>query len=240
MIFAFITGEQWLINQQLNTNALLWWKEHQPQAKFISMGTSCSYEEGRDLSEENYLEGKPIQGLFTYGMCKRMLHIGQQSLHKQFGLNYLTLVPSTLYGPGYHTDDRQLHFIFDLIRKSLDFKYKNIPVVLWGNGSQRRELVYIDDFIHSLLDLSEKASNDLINIGAGEDYSIKEFIEKIFNFLNLDVSKVQYDLTKYVGAKSKMLSVKKHKEILGYTTKTPLNVGLKSTIEWMETTFYKN
>src|SRR5262249_14153961 len=112
-------GEQWILNQQINTNVLSWWSRLQPQAKLIAMGTSCAYAPDRELSEENYLEGLPIESLFTYAMTKRMLLVGLEALARQFNLRYLCLVPSTLYGPGYHTDGRQMHFIFDLIRKIL-------------------------------------------------------------------------------------------------------------------------
>ncbi|MGK7958009.1 MAG: NAD-dependent epimerase/dehydratase family protein, partial [Crocosphaera sp.] len=110
-------GEQWIINQQMNTHVLTWWQKHQPQAKFICMGTSCAYDPDLPLVEENYLTGMPISSLFTYAMTKRMLYAGLLALNKQYGLKYLCLVPSTLYGTGYHTDGRQMHFIFDLIRK---------------------------------------------------------------------------------------------------------------------------
>ena len=69
-------GEQWLINQQINTNVLSWWQRRQPQAKLIAMGTSCAYAPDRELIEENYLEGQPIDSLFTYAMTKRMLYVG--------------------------------------------------------------------------------------------------------------------------------------------------------------------
>src|SRR5439155_13507909 len=128
----------WIINQQINTNVLTWWQMFQPQAKLIGVGSSCSYPPDRPLSEENYLVGEPIESLYTYAMTKRMMLVGMQALHRQFGLNYLCLVPSTLYGPGYHTDGRQMHFIFDLIRKILRGKRYGEPVVLWGDGHQSR------------------------------------------------------------------------------------------------------
>src|SRR5919205_3498976 len=66
-------GEQWVINQKMNINVLTWWQERQPQAKLISMGTSCAYAPELELTEENYLLGLPIESLFTYAMTKRML-----------------------------------------------------------------------------------------------------------------------------------------------------------------------
>lgn len=223
-------GEQWIINQKINTHVLSWWHERQPQAKLISMGTSCSYEEGQELSEENYLKGSPIPGLYTYGMCKRMLHVGQISLAKQFGQKYLTVVPSTLYGPGYHADGRQMHFIFDLIRKILLYKHKGETMTLWGDGNQRRELVFVGDFVDTLIMLDECVENDLYNIGAGEDYSIREFAGFICGITKVDPINIHYDTSKYVGAKLKMLSVKKIDSLLPNRKKTPLQEGLAIAI----------
>lgn len=225
-------GEQWIINQQINTNVLAWWKEHQPQAKMICMGTSCAYAPEKELVEEKYLDGMPIESLFTYAMTKRMLYVGLLALNKQFGLKYLCLVPSTLYGPGYHTDGRQMHFIFDLIRKIVRGKMYDEPVILWGDGYQRRELVYVEDFVKTMLRLNSVRENDLINIGAGEEFTIRCFADIICNKVGYDFNKIQFDTTRYVGAKSKCLSTGKLKNILPALQLTPLETGLEKTIEW--------
>lgn len=225
-------GEQWIINQQINSNVLTWWQQHQPQAKLITMGTSCSYAPDMELKEENYLIGTPIESLYTYAMTKRMMQVGLQSISKQFGLKYLTAVPSTLYGLNYHTDGRQMHFIFDLIRKIIRGKEFGEKVELWGDGHQRREIVYIDDFISILLKLSSTADNEIINIGAGEDYSIREFATKICDIVGYDFSLIGFDTSKYVGAKSKCLNVHKLKTLLPNQKLTPLEQGLRKTIEW--------
>src|SRR5262249_14964774 len=142
----FHPGEQWIINQQINTNVLNWWQKCQFQAKIICIGTSCAYAPEMQLVEQNYLLGEPTSSLFTYAMTKRMQYVGLLAIHKQFGGRYLCVVPSTLYGPDYHTDARQMHFIYDLIRKIVHGKLYGKEVVLWGDGYQRRELIHIDDF----------------------------------------------------------------------------------------------
>jgi GDP-L-fucose synthase len=225
-------GEQWIINQQINSNVLTWWQQSQPQAQLISMGTSCSYAPDMELKEEYYLTGTPIDSLYTYAMTKRMMQVGLQALNKQFGLKYLTVVPSTLYGLNYHTDGRQMHFIFDLIRKIIRGKEFGDKVELWGDGHQRREIVYIDDFINIMLKLSTKLDNDIINIGAGEDYSIRDFASKICDVVGYDFSKIGFDTSKYVGAKSKCLNVQKLKTLLPDNKMTSLEDGLRKTIEW--------
>ena len=225
-------GEQWIINQQINTNVLKWWKEHQPQAKIICMGTSCAYDPDMELVEDNYLIGKPIESLFTYAMTKRMLSAGLIALNKQFGLRYLCLVPSTLYGPGYHTDGRQMHFIFDLIRKIIRGKIYGEPVVLWGDGYQRRELVYVEDFVEIMTRLSATSENDLINIGAGGEFTIRHFAELICKKVDYDFNKIQFDTSRYVGAKSKCLNTDKLKGLLPGLQLTSLEEGLGKTIDW--------
>lgn len=226
-------GEQWVINQKINTHVLDFWQKHQKQAKLIAMGTSCGYAPESRLDESHYLDGQPIESLFTYGMTKRMLLVGLQALAKQYGLKYLYAIPSTLYGPNYHTDGRQMHFIFDLIRKILRGKIQGEPVVLWGDGHQRREVVHVEQFVSHLLEVNTKVENTLINIGAGEEYSIRQFAEIICKQVGYPFEKIAFDTSKYVGAKSKVLSVDKLKSILPVWDPIPLQDGLSETIEWM-------
>ncbi len=226
------SGEQWLINQKINTNVLSYWQEFQPQAKLVSMGTSCSYDPSFELKEENYLKGIPIDSLFTYAMTKRMLYSGMLALNKQHGMKYMCFVPSTLYGPGYHAEKKQMHFIFDLIRKIILGKTTGKPVVLWGDGHQKRELVYVDDFVDIMLKVSERHENELVNIGAGKEFSIREFAKMICDQVGYDFDKIEFDTSRYVGAKSKCLDVEKLKGMLPGYKMTPLKDGLSKTVEW--------
>jgi GDP-L-fucose synthase len=229
-------GEQFVNNQKINTNIIEWWRNEQQQAKFIFIGTSCAYSPEGNLVETEYMKGEPIESLYTYAMTKRMLLQGARAMNKQYGLNWLCLVPSTLYGPNYHTDGRQMHFIFDIVDKILKGKYSNQQVSLWGNGYQKRELVYTDDFVRSLIKLSDLISNELINIGSGEDFTIREFAKKISHIVNYDSSLIAYDLSKYVGATSKKLSIEKligiYPEYLNDSL--PLDNGLEILINWFK------
>jgi GDP-L-fucose synthase len=186
------------------------------------------------------MRGEPTESLYAYAMTKRMLYQGARALNKQFGLRYLCVVPSTLYGAGYHTDGRQMHFIFDLIRKIIRGKEYGEAVVLWGDGDQKRELVLIDDFVHILWQLTEKFDCEIFNVGAGEEHSIRHFAELICELVGYPAKQIEYDADRYVGARSKCLDVKKiQKAIPGYSLQN-LNVGLKKTIEWFyETRAYE-
>jgi len=234
-------GEQWIINQKLNTNLLTWWQKYQSSAKLILMGTSCAYDPGLELVEENYMAGEPIESLYTYAMTKRMLLQGARALEKQFGMKWLCVVPSTLYGSGYHTDGRQMHFIFDLIRKIILGKQQNKEVILWGDGTQRRELVLVDDFINTLKFLEKNNSVGLYNIGSGKDYTITFFAEQISALIDFDKDLIKYDTTKYVGAKSKKLIVDKLLKLNPQyiIQQTDLKQGLRNVIKWFNGVYFR-
>lgn len=204
-------GEQWINNQLINTNVLNWWKESQPQARTVLIGTSCSYDPSLPLIEKNYLLGEPIASLHTYAMTKRMLHIGASALRRQFGLAFLTLVPSTLCGAYYHRDGRQMHFIYDVVRKIIEAKQTGRPAVLWGDGNQCREILHVDDFVAGMLKIAtdDRALGEIVNLGAGREYSIRAFAEEACRQVDVPASCLAYDAGKYVGAKAKLLDVSK-------------------------------
>ncbi len=232
------SGEQWVINQKINTNVLYWWLNFQPEAKLVIMGTSCAYAPESALTENEYMAGEPIESLYTYAMTKRMLLQGVRAIQKQYGLNWFCAVPSTLYGPNYHTDGRQMHFIFDLIRKILRAKHFGEIATLWGDGNQRRELVHVDDFIRVMFKLVDKVDNQLINIGAGTDYSIKSFAELICECTGFDENLINYDTSRYVGASSKKLDISRllHLEPDYQSSCIPLKSGIEQVINWFEAT----
>lgn len=226
-------GEQWIKNQRLNTAVLAWWAERQPQAKLVTIGTSCAYSPDLPLREEHYLDGQPIESLFTYAMTKRMMLVGVRALAKQYGLKHLTVVPSTLYGEEYHADGRQLHFIFDLIRKILLGKLQGAPVELWGDGHQRRELIHVDDFVGAALRLADTVDNEIVNIGAGREHSIREFAALISASVGYDPAAIRYDTSRYVGARSKCLEIEKLRRLIPEFAPRSLEHGLPPVIAWV-------
>lgn len=225
-------GELWIINQKIHTNMLSWWQEKQPRAKMITIGTSCAYDPNLPLEEKYYLEGQPIESLHAYGMSKKMLLAGLMALNKQYGLDYLYLIPSTLFGAGYHLDGKQLHFIFDLVRKILQGHMHGDPVVLWGDGNQKRELVHIGDFVKTMLDLVATQKNTTFNIGAGEEHTIASFAQKICTIVGFPYEKIQYDTSRYVGAKSKVLLIKKLLAVYPQYKLRSLDEGLSEIVAW--------
>ena len=223
-------GNQWLENQIINTNLLTYWADEQYQAKLICMGTSCSYAPKIFMTEENYLLGEPEPSLYTYAMTKRMLLLGLQAIEKEFGLKWLYFIPSTLYGPGFELDDS--HFIFDFIRNCYNAKNHGEKFVVWGDGNQRRELIYVEDAVDAMVDLLEE-ENQIFNLGSGQDYSINEFAQKVCEIYDYDFKLVEHDRTKYVGVKEKKIDTTK---VISYLKndylKAPLETGLQKSINY--------
>jgi GDP-L-fucose synthase len=225
-------GKLWLYNQQLNTNVLDWWRIRQPQAKLIAIGTSCAYPSDVPLLEENYFVGLPHESLISYGLTKRMMLVGLQSLAKELGLKYLCLIPSTLFGPGYYAGGKQLHFIFDLMRKIIRGKMHGEPVILWGDGYQKRELIFTPDFVAAAIELAVTHDNDLVNVGGAKEHSIRWYAEVLSNIVGYDVSRIEYDTSKYVGVRSKEMRIEKLRRLLPDFRHTPLETALERTTRW--------
>lgn len=226
-------GDQWIKNQKINTNILQYWKECQPQAKMICMGTSCSYAPDIPMHEENYLLGQPESSLYIYAMTKRMLLMGLQALEHQYGLEWAYFIPSTLYGPGFELDDN--HFIFDFIRNCYNAKYNGDKFVVWGDGEQRRELIYVQDAVDAIIALSS-VKNKIFNLGSGQDYTINEFANKVCEVYHYDPNLIGHDMTKYVGVREKKIDTDRMVKYLGNEKflKTSLEQGLTTSIEYFK------
>ena len=233
-------GDQWIANQQINTNILNWWSKYQSKAKLISIGTSLSYPENNSLIEKNYLLGNPSSQAYEYAMTKRMLQIGVEGLNKQYNLKYLTLVSSAIFGPEYYVGRKEQHFIFDLIKKILDYKYQKKEIVLWGDGYQSRDLFYIKDFVNELIELDNLCENQIINLGYGKGMTIRNYAKIICKYLDVDHSVIKYDSKVNSGQKKKIMNINKLKKIINNRNLTSINDGISETINWMKSQYYKN
>lgn len=220
-------GEQWIANQMINTNILWFWREFQPKATMIAMGSGCMYPPEMTLKEENLMVGEPDHDLYTYAMTKRMLYEGLVALHHQYQMSYRFLIPSTLFGPRFEVGDN--HFIFDLIKKIVAAKRGGERPALWGTGAQVRELIYVDDAL-KLIDLAiEKCPNDVLNLGSGIGYTIREYAEMICEIIDYDAKLIRYDTSKWSGVSKKVFNVDKINRLTKFEF-TPIRDALKATI----------
>jgi len=233
-------ADQFKINNLIHTHALDCWHQHQPQATFVGIGSTCSYPGNLTvLSEEDYFTGPLHPSVETYGLTKCNLQKGIEAYKKQYGLKGTTVVFATLYGPNDEFDLEKSHVVSALVKKFCDAKAHGIDnVEIWGDGTQTRELIYIDDQIHGLLTTCEY-EGDLINIGTGVETSIRELAETLQKLTQFD-GRVWYNTDRFVGVKRKVLNISKAQKTYGWTINnqmTSLELGLQKTINWYKKTY---
>tara|TARA_Y100000592_G_scaffold70570_1_gene109768 strand:- start:25 stop:909 length:885 start_codon:yes stop_codon:yes gene_type:complete len=221
-------GEQWIVNNSINVDVLAYWQQYQQRATMITFGSSCGYNNDVKKTEENYMLGEPETGYEVYGNVKRNLLVGLRALGKEFNMDSRYLIPSVFYGPNYDLKDK--HFIFDLIRKIVNAKNGGDEVVLWGDGSQTRELIYIDDAVDIILQSMSPKSPKMFNLSSGKSYTLKTYAKTICDIVGYDYNLIKWDTNAFVGSKNKKL-VNTH--LKGYKF-TSLKKGLKKTIKYYE------
>lgn len=226
-------AEQYDINTRIHANVITAWSTYCKDAKFVGAGTSCAYPGHLvDLKEEDYWIGMPHESLLTYAMTKRSLYAGQMAYGRQYGMKSIHPIFATVYGPGDYFGDQKSHCCSALIKRFCVATAKGLPeVVVWGDGSQRREFVHINDQIDGLLLAAEKYDNGLINLGAGHSTSISELSETIAECCGY-CGKIVYDPTKFVGIREKCLDSTRAKEAIGWEPKISLKDGIASTVKW--------
>jgi GDP-L-fucose synthase len=230
-------ADQFMINNLIHTHALHFWKELQPQATFVGIGSTCSYPGNLTvLAEEDYFTGPLHESVETYGLTKCVLQKGIEAYKRQYGLKGTTVVFATLYGPHDEFDLEKSHVVSALIKKFCDAKAFSTPEVeIWGDGTQTRELIYVEDQINGLLTTCQY-DGDLINIGTGIETTIRDLAETIGRLTEFE-GKIFYNTDRFVGVKRKVLDISKSKELYGWTVNeesklTPLEEGLRKTIAW--------
>jgi GDP-L-fucose synthase len=195
----------------------------------VTFGSSCGYNNDVVKTEDNYLKDEPETGYEVYGMVKRNLLVGLRALQKEFHMTHNYLIPSVFYGPNYDLNDK--HFIFDLIRKIVAAKQLGYNVTLWGDGTQERELIYIDDAIDIIMAcINNPDSPGMFNLSSGKTYKLKEYAQAICDIVGFDSNEIIWDTEQFVGSPSKKL-VNTHLKDFKFTS---LKKGLKKTIEYYE------
>lgn len=205
--------------------------------KLLYLGSSCVYprECPQPMKEEYLLTGKLELTNEGYALAKIIGLKLCEYYNKQYQTNFISLMPPNLYGPNDNFDLKTSHVVAALIRKFLEAKINNLDYVeIWGTGKARREFLYVEDLADACLYFMENyEAKDLpafINIGCGEDVSIKELVEIIKEEIGYD-GKVYWNTSLPDGMSQKLLDSSFSRK-LGWEARTPLREGLRKTIEW--------
>ena len=199
--------------------------------KLIYLGSSCIYPSNIKIKikETDLLKSYLEKTNEAYAIAKIAGIKLCEYYNKQYKLNYLSLMPTNIYGPNDNYDTKNSHFLPALIKKIHNAKIHNKKTItLWGNGKSKRELLYVDDLADSVVFfMNKKTKHSLINVGTGKDMSIKDYALRIMKILKYE-TKIKFDKSKPAGTYKKTLNVSLA-SLYGWKHKTKLNEGLKKT-----------
>ena len=202
--------------------------------KFIFLGSSCIYPKfaPQPLKEEYLLTGtlEPTNEWYAIAKISGVKLI--EALRMEYGRDYVSLMPTNLYGPNDNFDLKSSHVLPAMVRKFHEAKLNgNAPVVLWGTGSPMREFLHVDDLARAVLfALENELEEHLYNVGTGSDLTIKELAELIQSMVGHQ-GEIVWDKDKPNGTPRKLMNNSKIRE-MGWSSKIELNVGLYSTYKW--------
>ena len=202
--------------------------------RFIFLGSSCIYP--RDCSQpikEEYLMTGPLETTNSAYAIAKIAGIELiNSYRKEYGHKWISLMPTNLYGPNDNFELQGSHVLPAFIRRFVEATEKNAPTeTLWGTGAPKREFLHVDDLANAVLIASEKYDSSMhLNIGSGQDLSIKELAELVADIAGYK-GEIKWDSSKPDGTPRKVLDVTKAKS-LGWAPAITLRDGIASAMNW--------
>jgi len=202
--------------------------------KFIFLGSSCIYPKlaPQPLKEDYLLTDSLEPTNEWYAVAKITGVKACQAIRKQFNKDYVSLMPTNLYGTHDNFDLNSSHVLPAMIRKFHEAKVNNnAPVTLWGSGTPMREFLFVDDMANAVVfALENKLPDYLYNVGTGQDLTIKQLAETIAKIVGHE-GEIIWDSTKPDGTPRKLMDVTKMHE-LGWEHQVELEEGIKQTYKW--------
>jgi GDP-L-fucose synthase len=202
--------------------------------RLLFLGSSCIYPKFADqpIREDSLLTGplEPTNDAYAIAKIAGVLHV--QALRRQHGASFVSAMPTNLYGPGDNFDLETSHVLPAMIRKFAEAKDSGAPSVqLWGTGTPRREFLHVDDVASACVALLERYDEpEPVNIGVGEDISIRELAELVASVVGYDGA-LEFDTSRPDGTPRKLLDVSRI-QALGWKAEIGLRDGLESTYGW--------
>jgi GDP-L-fucose synthase len=202
--------------------------------KLLFLGSSCIYPKfaPQPIPETALLSGPLEPTNEAYAIAKIAGIKLCQAYSREYGANFISAMPTNLYGPNDNFDLETSHVLAALLRKAHEAKMRKVrELIVWGSGKPRREFLHVDDLASACLFLLEKYdSPEIINVGCGKDISIRELAELICDVVGFD-GELAWDTTKPDGTPRKLLDITKLHD-LGWQPTIPLRDGIAQTYHW--------
>jgi GDP-L-fucose synthase len=207
--------------------------------KFAFLGSSCIYPRlAPQPIKEDYLLTGPLEPTNEWYAIAKIAGVKMcQAMRREYGFKAISLMPTNLYGPGDNFDLQDSHVLPALIRRVHEAKLRADPtLVVWGTGTPRREFLHVDDLADAVLYLlHEYDAEPIVNIGWGEDITIRELAELVVSVIDYR-GELQFDASKPDGTPRKLLDVTRLTE-LGWRPKIGLKQGIEQTYRWFKEHF---
>lgn len=210
-------------------------------ANLMFLGSSCIYPRDcpQPIKEESLLTGPLEQTNEPYALAKIAGVKLAESYNRQYGMNYVSLMPTNLYGPGDNYDLENSHVLPALIRKAHEAKARGLKSLsVWGSGLPRREFLHVDDLADACIYFMQKSVSDfkrdgsvlpLLNIGVGQDQTIQDLAQMVMKAVGFQGG-IEFDPSKPDGTPRKLLDVSRANG-LGWRAEIPLNQGIANAYE---------
>jgi len=225
---------QFIMDNMLIQNNLISGAHQYDVKKFIFLGSSCIYPKmaPQPLKEEYLLTGELEPTNEWYAIAKISGVKACEAIRKQYDKDFVSLMPTNLYGEHDNFDLNTSHVLPAMIRKFHEAKTNgNSEVVLWGSGTPKREFLHVDDMAKAVIfALENKLEDNLYNVGSGQDLTIKELASNIQNIVG-HTGDIVWDDTKPDGTPRKLMDVSKLANE-GWQCEIPLKEGITQTYKW--------
>lgn len=203
--------------------------------KYVQVGTVCSYPRDTPVPfhEDALWDGYPEATNAPYGIAKKALIVQAQAYRDQYGFDAITVLPANMYGPEDNFDPRSSHVIPALIRKFVDARQDGRgSVTVWGTGAPTREFLYVEDAARGILLAAGRYGDSRpLNLGTSDEISIARLASVIAALTGFE-GQVLFDRSRPDGQPRRRLDVTRASREIGFTTKVPLEEGLRRTIRW--------
>lgn len=221
-------GELLRDNSRIHLNVLDAWRTHQPQAKLVSLGSSCVYPESpKPLSEEAFRSGAPHGSVRGYALAKETLAIGCETYGSQYGLKWLHCILATVYGPHAHTEPHRSHFMAALIARAAAAKAKGLSEFeVWGSLDTVRDLLFVEDQIEAILAADAAFTDCILNVTPNAPVTIGECATAILRALDWHGACVVSPPDSFQGAGYKSLDSTRFLNATGWRPRIGLEEGV--------------
>jgi GDP-L-fucose synthase len=207
--------------------------------KFLLAGTVCSYPAAAPLPlrERDLWTGYPEGTDAPYGLVKRMLTAQLQAYRREFGLNGITLLFADLYGPGDHFEPEAAHVIPTLVRRCVEARDRGTASVeVGGAGWPTREFLHVEDAARAVeLALEHYDDPEPVNVGSGQEISVAD-LARLVGRLAAFRGGFRFDESRTDSPARRRLDTTRARELFGFEAATPLEAGLRQTLDWYEST----